>query len=456
MSIYPSQIRAVDPFASFSSNIVNTLTRIISNNSNVILPSSPIEVTKLTDTTLRCSSGKVIKDDVYIETSQHDIDMSDSDFYLDAGTGPLDSTGYYYIVLQYTYVKTKPAPQASLRLIKPDQRLSLFGNAHLLLKVIYVNASLEIDTLFDYDPENPTIRRKFGNPKTVGITNIDGNYTAIAGSDDVLVSQGNNIVTLPPATSKVQLGMFKSDTGTTLTILPDGTDTIGGGSSFEMTVQYDAAIFIADGNETWYVIKGDEAIGSQITELTNDINDLQYSDSTSNIRIDNLETDVTNITNDILDLQYSDSTSDVKIENLESLTNNEEIAKNYIRTNQSFTNMVYDDFTTLDKTNSSYYSKVDIDSYTMTPGNGGEWRSIVFTSSGSITVCKMDWRQDSTFDHDIDISADNGSNWTNISTSGSQTYMDQEITISNSGTQVIIKISGGTLGNLKNYILLVK
>src|SRR4030042_2615707 len=137
MSIYPDQIRAVDPYSSFNSDVVSMLTRIVSNHSNVILPFNPIDVSQLTSTSLRCTAGKVVKDDIYIETtSNFDVDMTDSDMYIDPGTGPLDSTGYYYIVLKYTYVKTKPATQASIQIIKPSQRITLFGTPHLLLKVV--------------------------------------------------------------------------------------------------------------------------------------------------------------------------------------------------------------------------------------------------------------------------------------------------------------------------------
>jgi len=34
--------------------------------------------------------------------------------------------------------------------------------------------------------------------------------------------------------------------------------------------------------------------------------------------------------------------------------------------------------------------------------------------------------------------------------------MDQEVTISNTGTSIILKISGGTQGSILDYILLIK
>jgi hypothetical protein len=144
------------------------------------------------------------------------------------------------------------------------------------------------------------------------------------------------------------------------------------------------------------------------------------------------------------------------IEDLEDLTNRLEISKHYLRLNQSFLSMMWDDFTTTDKTNASYISKVNTDEYIMTPGNAGEWRSITYTAGSSITVCKLVWRSKDSLDHNIEISANNGSNWTTISSGGVTTNLDQEVNIANSGTQIILKVSGGTQGSLLDYTLLVK
>jgi hypothetical protein len=144
------------------------------------------------------------------------------------------------------------------------------------------------------------------------------------------------------------------------------------------------------------------------------------------------------------------------IEDLENLTNRLELSKHYLGLNQSFLSMMWDDFTTTDKTNASYITKVNIDEYIMTPGNAGEWRSITYTAGSSITVCKLVWRSGESFDHNIQISADNGSNWTTISSGGATTNLDQEVNIANSGTSIILRASGGTQGSLLDYTLLVK
>jgi len=448
MSIYPTQTRAVNPFDSYNSNVVNILTRIVSNGENIIIPSSPIDISQLSATSVRCSIGKCIKDDVYIEfTATHDVDFTDPDNYLEVGGGALDSTGYYYIVLQYTYIKSQPAPQASVLIIKPDQRGSLYGSAHVLLKVVNVDESGSITELLDYDPENPSNRRKVGSTKALSIINVSGNYT-ITPNDGIVISTGNITLTLPDADTKFEVGIFKADTGTTLTILPSSGDSITGDASMIMTTQYSAAIFMGDGVDTDYTIKGSEIYEAEFAALS--------------ARVTVLESSTSSLEDEMNAINNLDSTSPIIIalndtrEDLEDLVNNEEIAKNYLRTNQSFLNMYYDDFKTLDKTNASYQSKVDIDDYKMTPGNGGEWRSSTWTAGVSATTCKLVWRSENSFDHNIQISADNGSNWTTISSGGATTNMDQEVTITNTGTSMILRISGGTQGSLLDYMLLIK
>lgn len=134
----------------------------------------------------------------------------------------------------------------------------------------------------------------------------------------------------------------------------------------------------------------------------------------------------------------------------------EQIAETYIRTNQSFSQMFYDDFINTDKTNGSYTSKVDTTAMKMTPGNAGEWRSVTWTASSAVTACKLNWKAIDSIDHDIRISADSGSNWTTISTAGAETNKDKEVVIANSGTSIILQVYNGTVGSLENYVLLVK
>ena len=141
---------------------------------------------------------------------------------------------------------------------------------------------------------------------------------------------------------------------------------------------------------------------------------------------------------------------------LEELANAEETSKHYLRCNQSFDQMYYDDFSTTDKTNAGMIAKVNVNTYRMTAGNAGTWESKQWTANATKTVAKLLWRADSTFDHNIDISFDNGGNYTSISVAGATTNLDKEVSVSNTGTHVILKVSGGTLGHLIDYVLLVK
>ncbi len=153
-----------------------------------------------------------------------------------------------------------------------------------------------------------------------------------------------------------------------------------------------------------------------------------------------------------------DNTSD-KLEGneyLEKLADAEEVSKHLLRTNQSFDQMYYDDFTSTIKTNAGMTAKVNINTYRMTPENAGTWQSKQWTANATKTVAKLIWKTDATFDHDIEVSFDNGANYTTISTAGATTNLDKEVSVANTGTQVILKASGGTVGYLEGYVLLVK
>jgi hypothetical protein len=118
------------------------------------------------------SAGSVIKDDVLIRIDGITIDFSDEDYY-HYKTVPIIWTvpGYYYILLEYTYEKARPAPKPRIQILKPNQRTAYApGGLWVLLKVVkveLVGGSLTITELYDYDPESgspPSIRRIFSSP----------------------------------------------------------------------------------------------------------------------------------------------------------------------------------------------------------------------------------------------------------------------------------------------------
>lgn len=161
----PTQTRTIDPYSSYNSNVVNQLTRMVSKGTDCIFGLSSLNITIDPVTPLRSvilSTGLCFKDDVIIEiSSDFTIDMHDSDFYL--STDHFDEVGYYYIALNYTYVKAMPAPQAKITIFRPSERGSC-GSGYLFLKAVYVTGTpgnLAIDSLYDYDPENTSVKRTY-------------------------------------------------------------------------------------------------------------------------------------------------------------------------------------------------------------------------------------------------------------------------------------------------------
>jgi hypothetical protein len=161
----PSQIRSVDPYASYDSNVVNHLTRMISDGKNILLSPSPIDVSWINTTFVRVAMGKAIMDDVLIETTGVlDVDLSDIDFYISGGGW--GEIGNHLIVLQYEYQKTSPPPVAEIKIITPSQKATLYDpTRHLFLKCIEVTnpgSGLQVtdpDSVRDYDPDNPSVDR---------------------------------------------------------------------------------------------------------------------------------------------------------------------------------------------------------------------------------------------------------------------------------------------------------
>jgi hypothetical protein len=161
-SSVPEQYRVVDPYASYNSNTVNQLTEMVSRAENALdIPCSlevVIDSTSPTNTVV-VKPGYVYKDDVLIFVSEdHQVDFTDSDQYITV-PNPGDLTvGYYYIVLQYTYIKSRPAPQARVKIIRPDQRNNYdYGSSTtslIFLKAVYVSSisPIIIDSVYDSDP----------------------------------------------------------------------------------------------------------------------------------------------------------------------------------------------------------------------------------------------------------------------------------------------------------------
>ena len=248
----PIQTRSVDPYASYNSNVVNALTRIISNGQNVILSSFPIRVEKLTPTTARVYEGKCIKDDVLIEIEQIDIDFADVDYYASAGGSAFLEDGMYYIVLDYTYAKSKPAPVASIKIIKPSQRTNpgIFNStAHMLLKVCDSTSNIILET-YDFDPQIPTNRVLKSQTIDYDPRFPTGNYNASI-VDQTIFAEGNSTITLPPAISSYQLTIINKDGAGPVTVVPTAGDNIENAYSAIVPELNDSITFMSDANNKW-------------------------------------------------------------------------------------------------------------------------------------------------------------------------------------------------------------
>ncbi|MFW9871474.1 MAG: hypothetical protein ACFFG0_00020 [Candidatus Thorarchaeota archaeon] len=163
----PTQERIVDPFASYNSNVVNKITQLITQDSNGLLTTNSLQVSLDSTSpvnTVVVSTGYAVKDDVLIHvTQEHQVDLTDTDNYV--GT-PLITAGYYYLVLDYTYAKSKPAPQASIKVLTPNEIAAgaySLGGQYLLLKIIQLSipSGIQIDNLLDYDPSDSTVTREY-------------------------------------------------------------------------------------------------------------------------------------------------------------------------------------------------------------------------------------------------------------------------------------------------------
>jgi len=167
----PVQSRAVDPYASYNSNIVNQLTGIVNRGSNVLDYDNSLQV--VTDSTATDSlivlPGIIYKDDMLIHiTSQHTVDFTDPTHYVSASGDPFNTTpGIYYIVLEYTYIKSRPAPEAKIKILLPNQTSSFrSGNFPSLFFLKAVDVTVPsgngtIGTLYDYDPSHQTTKREY-------------------------------------------------------------------------------------------------------------------------------------------------------------------------------------------------------------------------------------------------------------------------------------------------------
>lgn len=172
----------MDPYSeSRYSSTVNRMSRLVTGNQDVVLfPDSSFIATRLSDTELTISPGIAVKDDVLINTTAlYTVDFADSNFYVDT-IGGLTAAGTYYVVLHYEYIRSSPAPQAFIRIIKDstifDNNLELYIFLWAVSVISDGGSGFIIDNapgnIVDHDVANPLTNRKV--LPAVECTTVDG------------------------------------------------------------------------------------------------------------------------------------------------------------------------------------------------------------------------------------------------------------------------------------------
>jgi len=166
MSQYPTQTRAVDPFASYNSDVVNRLTRMVTQGEDLLF--SPRGMDVIADSTspndyVNVTLGSCFKDDIWIQiTAEHQVDFTNALHYF--GGAVVKEPGYYYIVLEYEFVKSRPSPQASIKIIPPSLVATGYGTNHVFLKAIAATTGpWALGTFYDYDPGDTSVYRQNTN-----------------------------------------------------------------------------------------------------------------------------------------------------------------------------------------------------------------------------------------------------------------------------------------------------
>lgn len=121
MATIPNQVRSIDAFSdSRFSSVFNRLSRIVTAGNDVILfPNSSYQFSIFSPLVLRITPGICIKDDVLVHTvSNFDLDFTDADNFVDPNVILAGAPTSYYIVLEYRYARTLPAPKAVYKIVK--------------------------------------------------------------------------------------------------------------------------------------------------------------------------------------------------------------------------------------------------------------------------------------------------------------------------------------------------
>jgi len=180
-STIPEQYRAVDPFASYNSNTVNQITEVRSRGENLLDNRCGMDVVADSTSTARVTvlPGYCYKDDMMIRiTEEHSIDFTDPEQYISFDLTYYTAPGYFYVVLEYTYIKSRPSPQAKIKIVMPGQRTFYdYGTSStslIFLKAVYVSSTgpFTIDSVHDFDPTLPNNEREYATRYVSPVTQL--------------------------------------------------------------------------------------------------------------------------------------------------------------------------------------------------------------------------------------------------------------------------------------------
>jgi len=177
----PTQQRAADPFSEYRySSVINRFTRLITAGNNCIIQGADSFVLTIIDwKTVTVGPGIFIKDDALVHiTDNYNVDFDNQVFYLDP-SDTMSDVGYYYIVAQYSYARTLPAPKAYYRIIREDTVFNTLSSEFVYIGNIYVrwdagDVRHEVDNAlppYYVHPLDSNIKRVF--PTTTALV-VDG------------------------------------------------------------------------------------------------------------------------------------------------------------------------------------------------------------------------------------------------------------------------------------------
>ena len=177
----PQQQRTADPYSEQRySSVINRFTRMVTGGKNVILQADQSFIITIDDwKTITVKPGLFVKDDALIHmTDDYTIDFTDELMYVDAA-GVMTISDYYYIVAEYTYSRSLPAPKSYYRIIRDENIFLNFQTSYLYLGNIFVKwndglSRFEIDLTKSVYYQHPTTATGVRSVQEDAVLSVDG------------------------------------------------------------------------------------------------------------------------------------------------------------------------------------------------------------------------------------------------------------------------------------------